>query len=269
MNRARIAVILTAAIFAVGVAWFSDGLLGGKKDAQSTKTQGKEVLVAAHDLGVGEALSPEAMRWARFPEDNVTEAMITRKTDPETIKKIEQSRAIQPIFEGEPLNERKLTKAENKDLLSSMLPKGRRAVTISLNEQSGVGGFILPNDRVDVLLIRKLGKKSVAETLITNVRVLALDQSTQVAKKDEKKKTEKKGGGFAKTATLELEPEQAVALATAASLGRISLSLRSLAENEGKGLDSIGPKLSETFGKPGKSIGLLRYGVKSVVQVGP
>ncbi|MDP4823219.1 MAG: Flp pilus assembly protein CpaB [Aestuariivirgaceae bacterium] len=268
MNRARIVVILTAAIFAVGVAWFSDSFLGGNADAPSAKAEGKEVLVAAHDLGIGEALGPQATRWTRFPEESVTPAMITRKTDPAILKTVEQSRAIQPIFKGEPINEQKIAKADNKDLLSSMLPKGLRAVTISLNEESGVGGFILPNDRVDVLVIRKIGKKSSAETVITNVRVLALDQSTQPVKKDDKKKTDKKGG-FAKTATLELEPQQAVALATAASSGKISLSLRSLAENEGQGLEGAGPKLNQAFGQPGKSIGLLRYGVKSIVQVGP
>lgn len=268
MNRARIVVILIAAIAAVGAAWFSDGLLGGKNEAKTAETVGQEVLVAARDLAVGEALDAQATRWARFPDDSVTAVMITRKTDAGVVKSIEQSRAIQPIFAGEPVMERKVAKADNKDLLSSMLPKGRRAVTIKLNEESGVGGFILPNDRVDVLVIRTVGKKSTAEPVITNVRVLALDQSTTPVKKEDKK-TDKKGGGFAKTATLELEPEQAVALATAASLGKISLALRSLAENEGKDIGASGPKLNEAFGQPGKSIGLLRYGVKTFVQVGP
>jgi pilus assembly protein CpaB len=268
MNRARIVVILTAAIVAVCLVWFSDGLLGGKNDAKSAKTDGQEILVAARDIGVGEAVEPEAMRWTRFPDESVTPAMITRKTDAAVVKSLEQSLAIQPIFAGEPINERKLAKADSKDVLSSMLPKGKRAVTIKLNEESGVGGFILPNDRVDVLVVRTVGKKSTAETVITNVRVLALDQSTTPVKKDDTK-TDKKGGGFAKTATLELEPEQAVALATAASVGKISLALRSLAENEGKDLGASGPQLNESFGQPGKSIGLLRYGVKTFVQVGP
>lgn len=267
MNRARIVVILTAATVAICLAWFSDGLLGGN-ETKSAKTEGQEVLVAARDLGIGDAVEPEAMRWARFPDESVTPVMITRKTDAAVIKSLEQSRAIQPIFAGEPMIEPKLTKTDTKDVLSSMLPKGKRAVTIKLDEESGVGGFILPNDRVDVLVIRTVGKKSTAEPVITNVRVLALDQSTTPVKKEEKK-PDKKGGGFAKTATLELEPEQAVALATAASLGKISLALRSLAENEGKDVGAAGPKLNEAFGQPGKSIGLLRYGVKTFVQVGP
>lgn len=267
MNRARIVVILTAAIVAVSLAWFSDGLLGGKPESKTAKSEGQEVLVAARDLMTGESVAPETVRWARFPDESVTPAMITRKTDAAIVKSLEQSRAIQPIFAGEPIIERKLAKADSKDVLSSMLPKGKRAVTIKLNEESGVGGFILPNDRVDVLVIRNIGKKSTAEPVITNVRVLALDQSTSPVKSDNNK-TDKKGG-FAKTATLELEPEQAVALATAASLGKISLALRSLAENEGKDMGSGGPQLNESFGQPGKSIGLLRYGVKTFVQVGP
>jgi pilus assembly protein CpaB len=268
MNRARIVVILVAAVVAVGVAWLSDGILGGKNEAKSAKSEGQEVLVAAHDLGVGETIKPESMRWTRFPDESITPAMITRKTDAAIIKSMEQSRPVQPIFAGEPMIERKLAKADSKDVLSSMLPKGKRAVTIKLNEESGVGGFILPNDRVDVLVIRTVGKKSTAEPVITNVRVLALDQSTTPTKKDENK-GEKKAGAFAKTATLELEPEQAVALATAASLGKISLALRSLAENEGKDTGGSGPQLNQSFGQPGKSIGLLRYGVKTFVQVGP
>lgn len=268
MNRARIVVILIAAIVAVGVAWFSDGLLGGKDEPKSAKSEGQEVLVAARDLSIGQVLEPETMRWTRFPDESVTPAMITRKTDAAVIKSLEQSRAIQLIFAGEPIIELKVAKADSKDVLSSMLPKGRRAVTIKLTEESGVGGFILPNDRVDVLVTRTAGKKTTAEPVVTNVRVLALDQSTMPVKKDDQK-TDKKRGGFAKTATLELEPKQAVALATAASLGKISLALRSLAENDGKDLGANGPQLNESFGQPGKSIGLLRYGVKTFVQVGP
>ena len=69
MNRARIVVILIAAIVAVGVAWFSDGLLGGKDEPKSAKSEGQEVLVAARDLSIGQVLEPETMRWTRFPDE--------------------------------------------------------------------------------------------------------------------------------------------------------------------------------------------------------
>ena len=141
------------------------------------------------------------------------------------------------------------------------MPIAGRAVSTRIKEETAVGRLILPNDHVDVILIRRLrgktgGDEFVSDTLFTNVRVLALGQ--QIETKEGKKSAE----GAANTATLELTPRQAEMLLLANSLGEISLSLRSIAD-----LDPAnkGPGVGEALNKPkdGNAIRLLRYGVRS------
>jgi pilus assembly protein CpaB len=262
MSRARlfIFVVVTLAIF--GAIGYSTGLLGSGKKKQATKEPPNMVLVATRDLALGDPLSDESVKWVAWPKDNVAPGMIVRKDDPEQLKTIKASRARQPIYLGEPISSRKLVDGTDPNFLSAMINKGRRAVTVSISAETGVGGFILPNDRVDVLVIRKDSSKPMAKTIITDVRVLALDQNVGTREDGDKPKPSK--SGIAKTATLELSPGQALALAEASSGAKITLALRALAEVSGGNTPSI-----EEPAPVERSIGLLRYGVKTVIQVNP
>ncbi len=134
-----------------------------------------------------------------------------------------------------------------------------RAISTKIKEETSVGRLILPNDHVDVILIRRLrtkngGEEHVSDTLFRNVRVLALGQ--QIESKEGKKTTD----GSANTATLELTPKQAELLALGASMGEISLALRSVADLSGENGPSSGNDLNK---QRGNAIRILRYGARS------
>jgi pilus assembly protein CpaB len=162
---------------------------------------------------------------------------------------------------GEPITPNKLVKSGQGGVLAAILPAGMRAVSTKIKEETAVGRLILPNDHVDVILIRRLRGKGgqeeyVSDTLFSNVRVLAIGQ--QIETKEGKKSAE----GSANTATLELTPRQTEMLALANSVGDISLALRSIADLDASGK---GPAAGEALNKPkdGNAIRVLRYGVRS------
>ena len=154
--------------------------------------------------------------------------------------------------------------------MSAILPKGFRAISVGISEHTGAGGFILPNDRVDVILTRKFDnppateKLVVSETVLTNVKVLAINQTfRQESGEDGDKVTVAEG----KTATLELDARQTEIISMVESAGEISLALRSIAENDGKKLSEIVPEVASAFNPGGKRRGadetlIVRYGVE-------
>jgi pilus assembly protein CpaB len=138
-----------------------------------------------------------------------------------------------------------------------------RAMSVTVSAETGAGGFILPNDRVDVLLTRKIDdgsnqKSSASETVLTNVRVLAIDQTFR-PKGDE----DKEYVVADKTATLELDPRQAEVISMAQDVGQLSLALRSIRENDGVPLADNVPKLSDKYanGNNSSEMTIIRYGV--------
>jgi pilus assembly protein CpaB len=132
------------------------------------------------------------------------------------------------LFEGEPVSDRKIIAPDSAGFMAAILPKGMRAISVRISAESGAGGFILPNDRVDVILITKQTEAAaaphVSEAVLTNVRVLAIDQTFQTNEKGEQVVV-------GKTATLELDPKQAEILAMVESSGQLTLALRSLADH--------------------------------------
>ena len=178
-----------------------------------------------------------------------------RKTDkPNAIEDFSGSIARAPMVAGEPIREAKMIKANGSGFMAAILPSGMRAVSTEISPETGAGGFILPNDHVDVLLSRRdreaekaSGHDSfVSETILNNIRVLAIDQAV------EEKNGQKVVVG--KTATLELTPRQAETLALARQLGTLSLALRSLA-------DGSKPVTEEKSQPRGSGINTVRFGV--------
>lgn len=272
MSKMRIVVLGLAAGSAVLAGLMAKGMIGGKPETEVVEINNVpmiEVLIAAKDMAMGEKLIESTVSWREWPKGNVTAAMITKDEQPDARETLQSARARLPIFDGEPIVEKKLIMPDQSGFMSAILPKGMRAISVAISERSAAGGFILPNDRVDVILTRKLDdpktnqKVVKSETVLTNVRVLAINQ-TYRQETGEDKVTVTEG----KTATLELSPLQSEVISMVESAGELSLALRSIAENGDKGLDSGGPKLADKYanrrGPSGGDRLFVRYGIETI-----
>lgn len=224
------------------------------------KVQQSEVLVARTDIGLGQITNDSLFRWQSWPSETVTPEFITRTSQPDAMTQLSGSIARAPIMAGEPITQPKLVRAGQGGVLAAILPAGMRAISTRIKEETAVGNLILPNDRVDVILIRRMRSRSgqeefVSDLLLGNVRVLAIGQ--QIESKEGKKTAD----GAASTATLELTARQAELLALANSMGDISLSLRSVADldvNQGP-TAGVDPQAE----RDGTAVRVLRYGTAS------
>jgi pilus assembly protein CpaB len=261
MNIARI-VVLTIALCAGGVAaYLASGSDNGRPVAAApTPTlQTVEVLVAKSDIGLGQTVNPENLQWQSWPAGASSTNFIRRNERPEATTQIAGSIARSPFIAGEPIREPKLVKANGSGFMAAILPTGMRAVSTEISPETGAGGFILPNDHVDVILSRREKDAArpsasdviVSEIILPNVRVLAIDQAP--------KEKDGQNNVVGKTVTLELKPEQAETLARARQSGTLSLALRSIADiniAENKPEQDQSPKR-------GDSVNVVRYGVPS------
>ena len=254
MNTARI-VVLTIAIGAGGIAAFlASGSDRSSAPAQPVaQLQTVDILVAKSDIGLGQSVKPEDMQWQSWPATTASSNFISRASKADAVKEFTGSIARSPFIAGEPIREQKLVKADGSGFMAAILPSGFRAVSTEISAETGAGGFILPNDRVDVILSKRERNgdqagpdMAQAEIILTNIRVLAIDQAPK-----EKDGTNSIVG---KTVTLELKPEQAETLARARQTGTLSLALRSIAD--GKVVDK-----PEQISKRGESLNVIRYGV--------
>jgi pilus assembly protein CpaB len=249
MSKMRIVMFALAAGSAVMAGVLAKGMLGKKPQVQTeviNKVKMVDVLVAAKDIEVGEKLAPGSIIWKPWPNDNVIDAMITKDEKPDADQAIAEFRALVQMYEGETIIEKKLVDPKGGGFMSAILPKGMRAISVAISDRSSAGGFILPNDRVDVILTRKINGSSggnqivKSETVISNVRVLAVNQTFRQAKEGEEVSI--KG----ETATLEMSMPQAEVVARVESEGELSLALRSIAESEGHAMEE-GPQLAEKY----------------------
>jgi pilus assembly protein CpaB len=254
MNTARI-VVLTIAVGAGGVAAYLAS--GSDKQAPAepvAQLQTVDVLVAKTDIGLGQSVTDDQLQWQSWPAATASSSFIKRNERPEATKDVVGSIARAPFIAGEPIREPKLVKANGSGFMAAILPTGMRAVSTEISPETGAGGFILPNDRVDVLLSKRdknpdKGAPDIinAEIILSNVRVLAIDQAP--------KEKDGQNAVVGKTVTLELKPEQAETLARARQSGTLSLALRSIADLNAP------ERATEERVKRGESINVVRYGV--------
>lgn len=263
MKRAQLIGISIAGVSALLAFVMAKGVIKKPNEEKriEVKVNSVQVLVAGADIGLGQVTNEGSFRWQEWPAE-AAKGFITDKTNKEAMRQLSGAIARAPIMAGEPITPNKLVKAGQGGVLAAILPAGMRAVSTKIKEETAVGRLILPNDHVDVILIRRTRSKSggeeyISDTLFTNVRVLALGQ--QIETKEGKKAAE----GAANTATLELTPRQAEMLLLATSMGEISLSLRSIADLDKSGQPGEGDLLNKP--KEGNSIRVLRYGVRSRV----
>jgi pilus assembly protein CpaB len=260
MYTARI-IVLTIALSAGGIAAYLASGYDRKSvpaEPAAAQLQTVDVLVASSDIGLGQTVTPETLQWQSWPAATASNNFIRRNERPDATTQIAGSIARAPFIAGEPIREPKLVKANGSGFMAAILPIGMRAVSTEISPETGAGGFILPNDRVDVILSKreKNADRSGApdivnsEIILPNVRVLAIDQAPK----------EKDGQNtvVGKTVTLELKPEQAETLARARQSGTLSLALRSIAD-----VNMVENNSENQPPKRGESVNMVRYGVPS------
>ena len=188
----------------------------------------QDVLVAAGDLPPAQTVTKENLRWQPWPESTLNPVYITRSSRSDAIDSLAGAIVRNHMAAGEPIQQGNLA-PRHAGYLSTVLPAGKRAMAVHISPETTAGGFILPNDRVDVLHSdkNKDGLPTV-NTILSNVRVLAIDQAVEDTNKNENSKANVIG----KTATLELDPTQAEILTAHGATGMLSLSLRSAADND-------------------------------------
>jgi pilus assembly protein CpaB len=261
MKTAQIAVLLIAlaAGGGAGYVYLYSNPAPVPEPAPVAAVQSSKVLVAASDINIGTALGAGDMRWQDWPEASLNPTFITEKADPAAVQTWKGAIARMAFIAGEPLRAQKLVKANSAGFLSAILPAGMRAVATKIAVDTAVGGFILPNDRVDVILTRRDPETTkqtgvdawTSEIILRNVRVLAIDQNF------EEQDGQKVIAGS--TATLELTAPQTEVLALGKEMGSISLTLRPLADANPNGL--VGGAVPET-GQGIMGAGtVVRYGI--------
>ncbi|MEJ8476200.1 Flp pilus assembly protein CpaB [Roseibium algae] len=206
----------------------------------------EQVLVASKDIRLGEKLTAKDLEWAPWPENSLPKGAITKSKVPEAEETYTGQIAKAPIYGGEPIRPQRLIDTD-RGFMAAMLPKGQRAIAVSVEAETSAGGFILPGDKVDLILTRSgRDNSATSETILENVRVLAIDTTT-AGEKDQKNLSPKR------TATLELALSQAEIVAQAQQSGTISLALRSAQDSSDDNEEIVRKRGGVSFVKYGVS----------------
>lgn len=232
---------------------------GPRTVVQEAKAQ---ILVATAPIGVGQRLSPATVQWADWPEGAVRDDYITVAERPEALTDITGAVARFEIFPGDPIIEQKLVRT-GQGYMSAVLDKGKRGVSVAVEAASASGGFIMPNDHVDVISSRQSATGLVSETILTNIKVLAIDARLgETGTTGEPPDPDNPNAVFQSgaIATLELDPGQAEAVVNAAQVGTVSLALRSIADFQG------GPEAAAQ--RTSQNVRLIRFGEPTTVMAG-
>jgi pilus assembly protein CpaB len=258
MKAARL-VVLGVAIAAGGLAALLAGRSGEKPaplpEKPAAQLETTEILVAKSDIGAGTPVSAHDLEWKIWPTVSAGPHFIRKSDRPNAIEELSKSYARGAFVAGEPIQESRLIKAGQSGYMAAILPSGMRAVSTEIKPETGAGGFIIPGDHVDVILYRRdkdaekasgVAEAHVSETILRNVRVLAIDQTV------EDKNGQKVVVG--KTATLELSPAQAETLVLAQQIGVVALALRSI-------VDTAKTSATEDTSSKRNEIRMIRYGV--------
>ena len=239
MNLRKILLLAVAGLLTILTVWSVRSYLDGQRaelDArarsmqQKPVAQGTMVLVAKNDLPTGSFIKPEHLRWQPWPDDGASNYVRqgSRRLE-EFVGSVVRSR----VAAGEPVTDGRVVKPDDRGFMAAVLTPGMRAISVAVNPTSGISGFVLPGDRVDLVLTHAIksdrrgggeADRHASETILSDLRVLAIGQKIQESKSGETI--------VAGTATLEVSPKQVEMVAVAIELGKLSLSLRSLGKTE-------------------------------------
>jgi pilus assembly protein CpaB len=268
MNSSRLIILGVAVLAAVGAGYVARNMLVPpppevivEKAPSEPAIELADVLVLTKDVPMGSVVG-DALAWQAWPASTVGESFIRKSTDENALDELKGAIARVALYSGEPLRRAKLI-GEGQSFMSSILPSGKRAVATQIAADTSAGGFILPNDYVDVIMTRRSadtaqgGGGFVTETILKNIRVLAIDQAIQ---QDEEGRSVRVGD----TATLELTPQQAEIITVAQQMAdRLTLALRAVADAQDP-VESSGEYLVSGQGRRG-TIRIIRSGEVSEV----
>ena len=238
MNVKKIMLLVGALVIAAVTAIMAKNMFAGAGAEQAqaaAATQavpvGPKVLVARKALPVGTIIDAESLTYQPWPTEMMQSAYYTEGQPDSDMSKLLGTVVRYPITAGQPVTRGALVGPQDRGFLAAALGPGMRAVTVPVNASTGVAGFVFPGDRVDIVLTQEVTGSDgpalkVSETIVRNVRVLATDQ--RIDSKGEDGKTEVKTFS---NVTLEATPRIAEKIAVAQSVGQLSLSLRSIADN--------------------------------------
>jgi pilus assembly protein CpaB len=237
MKPARILLLLVA-LLAGGLAAFlatRGGAPAPEQQAAEVQVEPRtQVLVATGTIGTGQRITPADVEWIDWPQSALRPEYITIETNPEAPTELTDAVVRFEFFPGEPIREQKLVRTDQ-GYLSAVLAQGKRGVSLPVEAESSAGGFIVPNDRVDVVLTRSTASGDMSEVILSNVRVLAIgtrlgEVGAPAGQEEGQANPQAQVFGESTIATLELDPAQAETIINARSLGGLSLTLRSVAD---------------------------------------
>jgi pilus assembly protein CpaB len=240
MDRKKVILLVAALLIAAITAFMARSMFSGSSApaavAQAPQPTGPQVLVAKRALPVGTILTADAFGYQPWPKELVEEAyFIEGEGEGDPLKDLIGTVVRNPVTAGQPITQGSLVAPGDRGFLAAALGPGMRAITVQVNDITGVAGFVFPGDRVDLLLTQQVASQiyqdlplRASETIIRNVRVLATDQRpTQTV--------DEKGNTIVapfRMVTLEVTPQIAERISVAMTIGTISLSLRALADNQ-------------------------------------
>lgn len=245
MNTKTIIIAIVALVVAGATGLLIQSWMNAQREAmlrtlpkqEHADSGAPKVLVARKAMPMGTFIKPENVEWREWPEKGIVKSYMVQGKH--RVNELVGAVVRRGISVGEPITDGLIVKPGDRGFVAAVLTPGLRAISIPVNATTGISGLVFPGDRIDLILTQKLqvGKgqnrttHKVAETVLTGVRVLAIDQRTDDQSGKGKGKTR-----VGKTATIEVTPKQAEMVALANELGRLSLSLRSLAIEEQSGL---------------------------------
>jgi pilus assembly protein CpaB len=237
MDVKKVALLIGALVIAVVTAVMAKNMFTGAGAEQAAAApvvpMGPKVLVARKALPVGTIIDAESLAFQAWPKELVQNAYYTEGAPDADISKLLGTVVRNEVTAGQPLTRGSIVAPGDRGFLAAALGPGMRAVTVPTDaETGGVGGFIFPGDRVDLVLTQDVmgggdgPPLKVSETIVRNLRILAIDQRVDVKTEDGKKEIVK-----AQTVTLEATQRIAEKIAVARTMGKLTMSLRSIADN--------------------------------------
>jgi pilus assembly protein CpaB len=239
----------------------------------------KQILVASNTIPAGKYVSLDDLKWQGWPADAQMDSFIDKEKEAEALEKMVGAVARFDIVAGEPVTRTKLKKPGTAGFMSVMLTPGMRAVSIEIETETAAGGFIQPNDRVDVIVTREVENANAkaqanpmagirSDLILANIRVLAIDHvygTPPVEGGEEEVRTGQGAVIVGSRATLELNERDATLVSTARKAGDLSLTLRSIADlSAPQGATSTGKAYRDGVSQDAEGVRIYRYGTETV-----
>jgi len=243
LDRRSLILLGIAALSAILAAWAVRSWMSAQEQpiaVQNVQPQPKEVvagvqvLVAAEPLPAGLIVSPEHLKWQDWPEKGLSDSYITKETG--KLEDFVGAVTRETMAPGEPVTTTRLVRPGDRGFLAAVLSPDMRAITVPINATNSIAGLLFPGDRVDLIVTHDVGGRHVSETVMTNIRVLAVDARTQAIEGKPE---------VGKYVTVEVTPKQAESIIVARGIGSFSLSLRALASNDADKTETDTPIVAE------------------------